>query len=53
MLLSEPNNIFQDEFNKILSQQPPQSDSFHHVTVLNLVKKMKKITAMFWNFRIG
>ena len=36
MLLSEPlgslNNLFQDEFNKILFQQSRMSDSFYHIT---------------------
>ena len=31
----ELNNIFQDEFNKILSDSQRMSDSFYHITELS------------------
>ena len=59
MLLSDPfgelYNIFQDEFNKILSRM---SVSFYHITESSELNWKKTLisprrSAMFWNFCVG
>ena len=40
----ELNNIFQDEFNKILSNSQNMSDSFYHITKSSELNKGPKHT---------